>query len=429
MCQTSLYWYWYWYWIACPFFFGSCKVQTGSVRIGGPRLDNQWRYLSKFGYMEGVSTYSIRLKLVQPSTISSTVKLGVELFLDEEWDQAESSPTCNRSHLSRAKLEVDLDHTGQWGPWLNGTVKQSIRPHVWYFVLNECHHKLQNFTHRIRFETRMFQPDGSHFSIELRGMLSLHLVMLAIFTALMVKYIAVCRQFIKSAESLHPVLWVLSGAMILQYIGELFRVGNLWVYNSNGVGVKALDVLSEILFTLSQVTVASLLILIALGYTLVQSKIGDLDLMIPVTFMISIMHVMLVGFGKIRDDAAYKFHENEGVVGWVLLLMRALLYAWFVWAVKSTGAEAGMKLQSFLRKFLAAGTLYFLWHPLAFMVVGVFAPYLRHKFMTATVLVCQVTCNLWLASLFLGRGEYFKVSTLNSSFLPGGVKCGMDKEE
>ena len=64
----------------------------------------------------------------------------------------------------------------------------------------------------------------------------------------------------------------------------------------------------------------SLLILIALGYTLLQSKIGDLDLVIPVALMISIMHVMVVGFGKIRDDASYKFHENEGVVGWVLTI-------------------------------------------------------------------------------------------------------------
>merc|ERR1712190_578530 len=99
---------------------------------------------------------------------------------------------------------------------------------------------------------------------------------------------------------------------------------------------------------LAQVVQTSLLILIALGYTLLQSRIGDLDLMIPMCFMIGVIHMMLVGFGKIKDDASYKYHENEGVIGWILLCMRLLLYLWFLWAVQSSAAEGGQRLQSFL---------------------------------------------------------------------------------
>ena len=57
-------------------------------------------------------------------------------------------------------------------------------------------------------------------------------------------------------------------------------------------------------------------------------------------FMIGVIHIMLVGFGKIKDpstrdfgavlqccsavqdDASYKYHENEGVIGWILLVLR-----------------------------------------------------------------------------------------------------------
>jgi len=49
--------------------------------------------------------------------------------------------------------------------------------------------------------------------------------------------------------------------------------------------------------------------------------------------------------------------------------------------------------------------------------------------MQTGTLVMQLASNFWLANLFLERGDYFKVSTLNSSFLPGGARVGLDKEE
>lgn len=180
---------------------------------------------------------------------------------------------------------------------------------------------------------------------------------------------------------------------------------------------------------LSQVTQTSLLILIALGYTLLQSKIGELDLMIPMCFMIGVIHIMLVGFGKIKDDASYKFHENEGVIGWILLGLRLLLYVWFLWAAQSSAQEGGFKIRCFLSQFRLAGTIYFLAYPAIFLLTQMFAPYLQHGIMSVGLMCMQAGSNVWLATLFLTRGEYFKVSTLSASVLPGGCKVGMVKEE
>merc|ERR1719313_962570 len=122
-------------------------------------------------------------------------------------------------------------------------------------------------------------------------------------------------------------------------------------YSDNGQGVKPLEVISEIFFMVAQVVQTSLLILIGLGYTLLQSKIGELDLMIPMSFMVGVIHIMLVGFGKIKDDAHYKYHENEGAVGWILLVIRLLLFAWFLWAVNSSSNEGGMGIKRFYFQF------------------------------------------------------------------------------
>eukprot|EP00933_Yihiella_yeosuensis_P064501 TRINITY_DN67890_c0_g1_i1.p1 TRINITY_DN67890_c0_g1~~TRINITY_DN67890_c0_g1_i1.p1 ORF type:complete len:218 (-),score=22.74 TRINITY_DN67890_c0_g1_i1:315-968(-) len=217
--------------------------------------------------------------------------------------------------------------------------------------------------------------------------------------------------------------------MSVQYIAQACHTVHLLVYKFDGDGVKPLEVISEILFMLSQVTQTSLLILIALGYTLLQSRIGELDLMIPMCFMTGVIHIMLVGFGKIKDDASYKFHENEGVIGWILLSMRCMLWAWFLWAVQSSAREGGFKLRNFLSQYRIAGSVYFLAYPTIFLVTKLFAPYLQHGVMSIGLMVMQGCSNLWLATLFLTRGEYFKVSTLSASDLPGGCKVGLVKEE
>jgi hypothetical protein len=156
---------------------------------------------------------------------------------------------------------------------------------------------------------------------------------------------------------------------------------------------------------------------------------GDLDVVIPVVFIVGVMHVLLVGFGKIKDDASYKFHENEGVVGWILVIVRLFIYMWFIWAVSATSGEASIKVRSWLRKFTAVSTLVFLAWPVMFTFAAFFPAYMRHRVMLFGMFLNRSIVYTWLSGMFLFRGEYFSLSTLNTSFLPGGVRRGLDKEE
>lgn len=405
------------------------KLQAGSIRIGGPKKDNTWKYLSKFGYAIGRGTYSVRIQLAQPNKIKQDAKIELEVFLDEDWPDIENVEYCKRKERMRHARELKVQSSGNWSEWVHGTLRQTVRPHIWYFALSDCNASLQNFTHRFRFEFKALQEDESHFSIEMRWMLSVNLLALSGLTGFMAIFVQRSKAFWRSAGSVHPVIWTLASAMIIQYSAQFLHTLHLFRYRSDGQGLRALEVLSEIFFMLSQVIQTSLLILIGLGYTLLQSKIGELDLMIPMCFMIAVIHIMLVGFGKIKDDASYKYHEHEGVIGWILLVMRLLLLTWFLWAVQSTASEGGMKLQNFIRQFRAAGSMYFLAFPTIFLITRQFAPYLQHKVMQSGLLCMQLGSNVWMMKLFLTRGEYFKVSSLNSSELPGGCRVGMMKEE
>merc|ERR1711959_51269 len=212
---------------------------------------------------------------------------------------------------------------------------------------------------RFRFEFRATQEDGSEFSVELSTvptLVTMKLIGMAIFIA---HFFKLCRKFQKTAEELHPIVIVLAAAIVLHVLATVFQWFHLYSYAYDGTGLKALDVLCEICGMLSQILLTSLMILLALGYTLLSSDLGELDIVIPVVMMIAIIHCLLVGFSKIRDDAAFKFHENEGAFGVIICVFRFLLFIWFGCALRSTYNAAGYKLKPFLKKFGFASSLYF----------------------------------------------------------------------
>eukprot|EP00435_Cladocopium_sp_Y103_P015075 s2113_g3.t1 len=73
---------------------------------------------------------------------------------------------------------------------------------------------------------------------------------------------------------------------------------------------------------------ASLLIAIAQGYSLLSSSLSEVELLVPVVAVVSVLHVALVACGKLQTED-FKYHENEGLVGWILLSVRLSLFAWF----------------------------------------------------------------------------------------------------
>jgi len=155
--------------------------------------------------------------------------------------------------------------------------------------------------------------------------------------------------------------------------------------------------------------------------TLLPSKECELQRMKRVGLSASAVHALLVVFGKLGVDSEEKFHENDGIIGWILLVLRCILYVWFLAAARSSSKTVGFRAQAFLQQFQFAGSLYFLAYPAIFALTQVLAPYVRHPVMHLGLLTMQTTSHVWLASLFLSRGVYFKVSNLSSPILPG---CG-----
>ena len=371
----------------------------------------------------------MRFKTLRPFGTKEP-SITADVFLDLEWDKVEQEEkACDRQKYRRASGNAKIPSNGEWSEWISGTLSQSARPYIWYVAASDCRNELGSPT-RLKFEFVARQEDGNEFSVEMIGSYTIVLFELIFFSLLCWRIWLECKKQLKSADTLHPVIITVLAMVGLHFAAVLCQFIHLHVYWHDGQGVKALDVFAEILNVLSQVIGTSLLILIALGYTLLHSKLGNLDVVIPVVFIIGVLHVLLVGFGKIKDDASYKFYENEGAIGYILLVLRIMLLVWFVWAVRETTKEAtGNKLKNFLQTFLLAGSVYFLSYPLVFLITGLFVPYWRYKIMLGGAFIMRFCSYIWMLRLFLMKGDYFEVSTLKSSFLPGGVVAGMTKEE
>jgi hypothetical protein len=277
--------------------------------------------------------------------------------------------------------------------------------------------------HTFQIEFEALQPDGSHFSIEHQYTMHANVIAMSCFVLFALFFVKGCYDYYRTTESLHPVMWTLAALMVLQFLSRGLHLVHLLVYQANGLGLKPVEIYSEIVFTVAEMIQSTLLIAIALGYTLLPFKM-TVEWVLGLGLTNLLVHIILVALGRTNDSAANKFHHHEGLCGMIMLAIRVLLYAGFLWAVSVTEKSAGSRISNFICKFRIAGTMYFLGYPFLFLVSRPFAPYLRPLILTFGLMVSEIASVFWLNSLFLTRGSYFKVSELGSSPLPGGSSPG-----
>eukprot|EP00930_Biecheleria_cincta_P072653 TRINITY_DN60008_c0_g1_i1.p1 TRINITY_DN60008_c0_g1~~TRINITY_DN60008_c0_g1_i1.p1 ORF type:complete len:469 (+),score=73.90 TRINITY_DN60008_c0_g1_i1:28-1407(+) len=413
---------------------GPCggKRQVSSVRLGGKRfgVQHRWSYMAKFGYATGEGSYKARVRLMgragDPLRPTENVSIGFECYLDETWPQVvgmEDNP-CQRRTLAKKARVFNMTPDGEWSDWSGGSVKQKIRAHVWYYALADCENDSpllpSDRGQWIEFEIQFLQEGGSHFGVDQRWTLPSNVVSLLCFVGFVMTFGSRLRHEAVSTGKVHFVVWTLGAVVVLQLAAQALHALHLFKYSYNGSGIRAVEIFAEVLFMLSELGLSTLLIVIGFGYTLLPVKMQP-EVVLPLLVLGFFVHLSLIAVSKNEDGAADKFHSHDGVPGQILIALRLALFALFLWAVHSTSHDQGWRLQNFLARFRICGSLYFVGYPILFLVVQPVAPYWRPPILTACFLLIQIVTNLWLYSLFLSRGEYFKVSELGDTPLPGGT--------
>ncbi len=90
--------------------------------------------------------------------------------------------------------------------------------------------------------------------------------------------------------------------------------------------------------------------------------------------------MILVVLGKITtEDEHNKYHNFEGVLGKILVLIRTIVYCVFIYGIKDTYTKSSDKIKIFLRQLTIFGTIYFLAFPILVVVAStIIASYFRH---------------------------------------------------
>jgi len=415
--------------LSCCLLPSAARLQTGVIIFGSSEAASAgvapWHFAGKFGYSIGSGSYDIRVRLTEPADMPSS--LDLEVFLDEDWDRVGAISVCRRAMLARRTHILRL--STEWSPWAGGLLEQNVRPHIWYFALSKCNglgdslvkpFNGTNMPLAVEYELRLQQADRSELSIEVRHMPAAVAIAVVCLSGFLLRFGARCGEFRRSRGVLHTVIRALAAAVALQWTAQVLHLLHLLAFERRGLSDSFVGAAADILFMLSQVVSSTLLIVIAQGYTLDRSRATLTDRAKRIAAAIALLHLLLVGHDILQGEHSDRHHENEGFVGWALLLVRVLLYVWFVVGVKTLQRDGGLRLQPFLSRFMLAGSTYFLAYPVIYLVVQLFAAYLQHPILEIGMVVMQTASALWLSDLFLSRGVYYQVSTLSESLLPGG---------
>lgn len=428
--------------------------------------------IAKFSFVVGSGKVEGTFRYQDPQTWMTSPALY--LFRDEKWTDYHNAPACedkmqfadkaipigsvtqSHTHVLHRGLESPTKTTMEKDE-VTGAVTWSFkwefqteeRTRGWFLIAADC--ALEQFNARVppmEFDIALLNPGETHLPADEFGLPRLYLfvfLVLSVFAMYAVRLVVAARR--ESGGKTHLVVWMLGFSYVTLLLSLAFELSHLHVYKSNGTGLFALDLMSELFDGVSQLTVAFVLICLASGWTLVEyeddqvrkNSVGSLlrhpdnmlrgaNIVVFVTLVIVVTTTMLQILNKLRDEEFTKFHDYESVPGMFLVLVHFVLGIGFVLSLvytlrvqsklKSGGSD---KLVVFLRRLLFFGGLWFLVFPLLVAIAATLPHYNRHRFVSGGVLIVQTVCFLSLTHQFTSaHSTYHKLSTLAEvGVLPG----------
>lgn len=90
-------------------------------------------------------------------------------------------------------------------------------------------------------------------------------------------------------------------ALISNAISFPFEFLHLWIFSKNGKGIEFLNFMSQSFNYLSWYILCITLIFLAHGWTINVDSIEDFDLFLPISIMLGIFQIVIIGIGRLID--------------------------------------------------------------------------------------------------------------------------------
>lgn len=354
------------------------------------------------------------------------------LLLYQDMDSDLDNLSCSERH-GKALFTISLSQDEH-----NQTIPRQSYPTLWQVLYADrytCQEGAAIAGHAdLSFAVMLFNPDSAgnpldHFSSEEAGLHTFYsLLLLAYFIACCI-YIQPLYQALKKGGPMHTVLKVLTAALALQGLSALCNYVHLARYSRDGVGLGVVGSLAEFWDMVSQVSMLYMLLSLCMGWTLSRGRKPQSRPLqweqSPASRAFAIGGVLAQGALLLweqyseAESAHHSYHAQQSVAGFLLIALRvglALLLASVLYQIVST--ERSTLKRDFYLTFAKGCFLWFLCHPILFLMSSVFNDHQREKVVTIGVILCQSISMVILYQLFLSRSLYWEVSSLSSVSLP-----------
>ena len=382
-----------------------------------------WSYLTKFATGPGQGRLHAKGQFHKViHTTKTHVSVNILAYRDEDWYKARNIASCkDKVALAKINVPLQLPTDGSWSQEIFETLEQKENQ-VWFIVLADCDKNVSPFAigNRIRWEVQLFNSDGSHFSEDENGMLTTFILVFIIIAGFFVMNSIKFYKFYNTEEGIDYPTLITTIALFIEFLSLLCEILHLWIYSYNGKGNAFFNFSNHILSITSQFLITCLLLLMAHGWSINFLEFEDMDVFIPLGILLGIMHIVIVGVGKIMDNEHYKYHDYENWAGVVVIVIRLLLYVFWVYLFTQTYNTAKRTEKSFYKTFGIFASIYFLIFPVLVIFSTFFvAPYAKHKVVTTGTLLLQTITLLLFTLIFTTKKtQYYQISLKGKTLLP-----------
>lgn len=389
----------------------SARFISGSIPMSQIQKDKH-AYLTKFSIAKGIGILEIRFKFSKPiKAESENFHTNLAVYIDPNWDQFIAETDCEKKlALKQDILWMWIPVDGSWGEIVKPQFQNIVRTHVWFFELFDCEGSFSKLdpNMNILWEATLYNSDGSHFSDEEHGVLSLKLWILGIFVVFCAFNITKFYHFYKTEEIFdYPGLCLII-ILFMEFWSLIFDIIHLSYMESDGVGSYFFNFSSAALSVVSQYCLTCVLLLLANGWSFRYMGLDHIKSFSPGAVLLGIIHIFLMWLGTSSDNEHDKFHDFENWSGVLIILIRVACFAFFIYLLKHTYSLSEAEDKKFLKLFGFCGTIYFLAFPILVLISSAYvARYLRHKVITIGSLFFLITVMMFLTKMFTSKKNKF----------------------
>lgn len=136
-------------------------------------------------------------------------------------------------------------------------------------------------------------------------------------------------------ESLHPIIRLISLALLLEIISVLFLMIHYTTLERNGIGINGLKSFGELFGMAKDLAFIALLILVSKGWAVTTNVIPKRDIVISLVIMsvLTILYIALFVWDYATLDSALIYYFYQSIPGIMILVIRILVALWFYWNI------------------------------------------------------------------------------------------------